>query len=664
MTKAAQFLHTLAGARHWVVALSAVALVACGGPSSGTSDNTTPGPQKEELTIDLDRTTITPGTPATVSVTLRNEGGKPIANEVVTFSTVSGGTYATFTPESGTALTGSDGVARIIMNASKNYGADTVKASARGATAQKSFQVGFDNLTVSDLRFGVPTLSAYGTTNVQVTVKAGNAQLFSPVDVTFSSKCAAAGKATLTAKVTTVDGVATAQYKDLGCAGNDEITVTVPGAGSVSGLLAVQSAAVGSIQFVSANPNRISLKGTGGVETSEVKFKIVDTGGKPAKADVEFSLSTSVGGLYLTSTRATSDPVTGEVSTIVNAGVVATPVRVRATVLNPPAGQPALVSQSDQLSVSTGLPDQAHISMSADIHNIEGLNYDGTESKITIRLADHFSNPVPENTVVNFVAEGASVDSTCQTNAAGACTVTFRSQNLRPNDGRVTVLAYAIGEETFTDMNGDGLLSPLTKADGTVDQYAEFIDANNTTADLSEAYVDYNENGQRDQEEPFIDFNRDGVFNQPDKQYNGFLCKEGFFLCSSQKSIHVRASQTIVLSGSHAVIGGPGTVDLFRCGVTVGIPLYIADVNGNAMPQGTTITFAVTGNGTAVGNTTYTVGNNTQRQPNPNYFFRVKGDATENNGVCGDDKTASGTATITVTTPKGNKTVREITLIN
>ncbi|MFC4160181.1 hypothetical protein [Chitinimonas lacunae] len=663
MTKAAQFLHTLAGVRHWVVALSTVALVACGGPSSGTSDNTTPGPKKEELQIDMDRTTITPGTPATVSVVLRNEAGKPIANEVVTFSTVTG-TYATFTPDSATALTGSDGVARIILNAGKTYGADTVVASARGATAKKSFQVGFDNLTVNDLRFGVPALSAYGTTNVQVTVKAGNAQLFSPVDVNFTSKCAAAGKATLSPKVTTIDGVATAQYKDNGCASDDEITVTVPGAGSITGVLKVQSASAGSIQFLSATPTRIALKGTGGAglsETSEVKFRVVDTGGKPAKAEVEFSLSTSVGGLSLTAIRATSDPNTGEVSTIVNAGVVATPVRVRATVLN---ASTTLVSQSDQLSVSTGLPDQAHVSIAAETHNIEGWNVDGIESKLSIRLADHFSNPVPEGTVVNFVAEGASVDSTCTTDKNGYCEAVFRSQNLRPRDGRVTVLAYAIGEEAFTDKNGDGVLSPITQADGTVENYLEFVDANGSSTDLTEAYVDYNENGQRDPDEPFIDFNRDGNFNLGDKQYNGYLCKENFFLCSPRKSIHVRDMDVIVLSSSDALIGGPGVVDLFRCGVTVGIPVQITDVNGNPMPKGTTITFSVNGNGTAEGTTSYTVPDTITRPNGPNYFFKVKGDAPETNGVCGDDKTSSGTATITVTTPRGLKTTAEIRLIN
>ena len=166
----------------------------------------------------------------------------------------------------------------------------------------------------------------------------------------------------------------------------------------------------------------------------------------------------------------------------VNSGTVPTPVRVRARALYPATATLSLESFSDTLSVSTGLPLQRSFSLSVDKANIDGGNFDGEIANVTVRLADQFSNPVPDGTVVNFIGSGASVctanNGSCRT-TNGACSCNVVSQARRPSDNRVVVTAYAIGLEDFDDRNGDNLYTV-----GTDPFY-----------DLGDAYVDSNKDG-------------------------------------------------------------------------------------------------------------------------------------------------------------------------
>ncbi len=422
----------------------------------------------------------------------------------------------------------------------------------------------------------------------------------------------------------------------------------------------------GSIQFISATPASITLKGTGGAgrqESSQVIFKVVDTGGNPiGGVAVNFSLSTSIGGITfangLTTSSAISDATTGQAVVTVNAGTVATPVRVVAT-----AG--VLSAQSDQLTITTGIPDQASFSLAATILNIEGLVHDGITTVLTARLADHFSNPVPDGTAVNFISEGGSIGNnglgSCTT-LNGACSATLTSQALRPNNGRVTVLAFAIGEESFTDTNGNGLADP-----------GELVDANGTPSDMEEAFLDYNENGFRGGNEPFLDFNKNGIFDGPDGLYSGVLCNPaaGAF-CSVQKSIHVRKDIVIVFSGSTAVINvTPSPIDLDApvagvagCKGPQTVNIFVRDVNGNPMPEGTTISVTTT-DGTLSGLTSFTQANTNVQPPNPNYTVSIKGDGSLSGTppVC-TDTTTSGVLTVTVTTPLGTITTSNTNVSN
>jgi hypothetical protein len=146
---------------------------------------------------------------------------------------------------------------------------------------------------------------------------------------------------------------------------------------------------------------------------------------------------------------------------------VPTPVRVTATLVST-----GISTVSSQLSIAVGLPSQLNFSLSQQTVNIEGWNYDGEPNTYTIYAADRLGNPVPAGTSINFVAEaGGQIDPVKQialVDGIATATASFKAQEPRPDDGRVTIVAYAIGEESFIDTNGDNVYTNngTTAADG------------------------------------------------------------------------------------------------------------------------------------------------------------------------------------------------------
>jgi hypothetical protein len=390
----------------------------------------------------------------------------------------------------------------------------------------------------------------------------------------------------------------------------------------------VTSPAVNSIAFVSASPTSITLKGAGGAgrtETSVVSFIVRDVAGQPlAGQTVDFTLDTNVGGLALIPVSATSD-TSGTVKTIVNAGVVSTPVRVTATVRST-----TIAVKSDQLTVSTGLPHQDGLSISAD-RNPEAWSVDGTEVPVTAMLSDHFGNPVPDGTSVYFTAFGGSIEPV-GTTVSGKATVKWRSQNPRPVDGKARILVYAIGEESFTDLNGNGL-----------------ADAGEFT-DLPEPFLSKSGKTTRDATtDPFIDFNGDGIYNNGDGKFNGIL--QGNLYVGAPRSLYVFNNSYIIMSGSIAQIS-PSKLTVVRNTISART-LTISDENGNTLPGKTTITFTATAGSclTDVSPSTITVSKMAEQT---NYGIAITNTCT----AAGSDY-----LTVTVKSPLGAET-RELLLVS
>jgi len=254
----------------------------------------------------------------------------------------------------------------------------------------------------------------------------------------------------------------------------------------------------GSIEFVSATPSLLALRGTGGeglTEFSEVTFRLIGSDGLPMESrTVNFELNTLVGGIDIDPATTTSNSE-GLAKTIVQAGTIPTAIRVTAItdMLDVDDNTITVFTQSDKLVVSTGIPDQNSMSLALSTINPEAANYVGEEVDVTVRLADHFNNYVPDGTTVYFTAEGGAIEPSCQT-TAGGCSVKWVSQAPVPDDHRVTILATTLGNESFIDTDSDGRYS---FADG--DPY---IDKNHNNI-FDEAFTDDNSNGVYD--EPFFD---------------------------------------------------------------------------------------------------------------------------------------------------------------
>jgi hypothetical protein len=440
------------------------------------------------------------------------------------------------------------------------------------------------------------------------------------------------------------------------------------------------------IVFLSALPQNISMKGTGGPgrkESAAVEFRVLDKDGRGVTAAVvDFSLTTTAGGLTLSPASATTD-AGGRVSTAVAAGIVNTPVRVLASVRGS-----SLSSVSDQLVISTGIPDQNSFTASPSIYNPECGDHDGTAfTEVTAFVADHFNNPVPDGTAVSFTTEAGAIDASCltglkettltdgskivQKGIPGQCKARFICQNPRPTrldgspwDGRSTVMAYALGEESFTD-------------DPSISNGINRYDAGEITQDLREPFrydraIDNTQahsvnvaNASSSASaiqpalgEPFIDTDGNGVWNKTgDGFYNGVLqtAPNG-----KSPTVHVRQSFVLVFSGSTAVFSAsaPG----FKLDPCIdGIPfkpssqtiiVWIRDGNptvfpgnslpGNILPAGTKIELTPS-NGTLTSAAGYSVPNtNDPSQAAWGYAISVGSNATQ---------TGPGSTTAGVTTP-------------
>ena len=453
--------------------------------------------------------------------------------------------------------------------------------------------------------------------------------------------------------------------------------------------LSVQNAAVGSIVFIKASNNFIALKGTGGsggnisrIENSTLTFQVHDLTGSPASFEsVAFSLSSDVGGLSLNHTNATTD-ANGFVDVIVQSGNVPSSVRVIASMID----NNAISTVSDLLVISTGVADYNSFSLAASELNVEAWNIDGIRVTITAHVADHFNNPVPDGTAILFNTEFGQIEPSCLT-VNGSCFVDWTSSaprtpipefrdvstqtrrlgdnsiclkangtesslnnvgypcfytNYKPATSnapvmmgglgqvygnRVTILAHMIGEESFTDTNGNGLFDSNEAytdipaegfrddnedglygsrfSDGSLEPDAE---AAINTCKQTSGVVCLQAGGDN---EEYVDFNNNGRYDwQGNNLLNNVLCQSEGDGCT-KTLLPIWKNITILQSGSGAAISiieaGLDREDITNYFKVVDISngaktviAYFADLHNGRMPVGTKAEFFAS-NGLIVG---------------------------------------------------------------
>jgi hypothetical protein len=526
-----------------------------------------------------------------------------------------------------------------------------------GSSPDGTFQEGV-------VAIGTTNLSSGGSTSITVQLRTTDGSAYTEsAEITFSSDCQSASRAEIEEPtITTTLGTASTTYNDLGCSGSDTITARTNAGGDVltaTASLTVAAPTLGSIEFVSAEPSIMGLKGTGAAgikETSTVKFRVLnDVGGAMPDQEVAFSLTTAAGGLNIAADSATSGS-DGAVSVIVRAGTIPTSVRVTATVIDT-----NIATQSSGLTVSTAIPDRDSFSLSAETYNPEAWGFDNAEVQLTVLAADRFNNPVPDGTAIVFTTELGAVVSQCQT-VGGACSATWRSQNPRIDfgggtSGRTTIIAHAVGEETFEDENGNGVF------DGDTD-CATASPGEECFYDLSEAWRDDNEDGLRDApNEDYVDFNSNGSHDGPDGRWNGIVC--GGSDCTAELKtisdsivlVMARSAPSILFfDGSGAALSGtqnlPTTITTCIAGAgtfetTAGGTL----LRGQTMPAGTTISFSATVGTITSSRTDVVIPSNNDEAPDC-YAYTI------NDSESGD----AGSFEVTVSAPNGQETFASVNI--
>jgi len=518
-----------------------------------------------------------------------------------------------------------------------------------------------DDFNEGELELQMSTIAAGGSTGVLGTIVDEDGELADgEYQVTFHSDCMEDGLAEINSPVSALNGEFSTTYTATGCSGSDTIQarVEIPSEGTSETIIAtadveIEPAELGSITFESAEPRTIGLQGMGNMgipEASEVQYQVSDVTGAPIPGQqVEFSLSTSVGGIELSTDSTTTDNQ-GIARVTVTSGTVPTPVRVNATAVD------ANVStQSAPLTISTGIPEQQGIAITPEVLNPPARGCVGDDIEVMFSARDRFSNPVVDGTPVNFSTEGGRVQSSCEI-VDGSCTVTYTNQD--PQPFRSTILAYLPGEESFKDRTGDGLFGPEEASFGPTEGDFDFNDPDSDAdigwIDSGEPFRDDNESGEF---EPgvdgfFWDYYQTGEWTGPNGLYDGALCGAGIedeaareefqdAYCGSPNAPIGVQTVMVISSNGPARIEAPERHTVGSGLLVVGI----SDTNGQTPPFGTQVSLDLE-YGEVLGDDTVEIGSTNAQAP-----LEIAFDITE----AGEDDTSEcEISQLSVETPSGS----------
>ncbi|NRD72497.1 Ig-like domain-containing protein [Shewanella sp. VB17] len=587
-----------------------------------------------------------------------------IAGQLTTFTAGS----ATLTPD--TALTNEQGIAQISftpteselgatnLNVALTYQGQSFQSNSLyevlsidaigGDGVLKLGHFGEDNqfiegqlATTLALTDGKYIISAGGNLGVTATlISQANdgtiTRVQTPSSISFSSDCVSSSNASIDTPVTTLSGDARSTFQDTSCSGNSErddiiSASTLAGNQTLTAnlLFTLERQTLANISFVSAEPTNIRIKGAGGTDSTEsslVTFKVTSANGQPtAQQEVNFSLDTVVGGLSFANGLSTAEGLTnsaGIVSVRILSSTVPTPVRVVASAKDSSTNK-TITTQSELLTVNTGLPQQLGFSISSAMFNPEANDSNGETTSITAYASDNFGNPAPDDTVVQFTAEGGQIESNC-TMVNGMCSVVWTSANPRVTDHRITILAYALGHETFFDTNGNNIFD---ESDGaavdaclTVNGILQTCSGNgmdietyvaNGFNDLPDAFRDDNENFTFDAGERYFNTQANTTYGSRDSLFNGPQCEGSLCGKDQANKIYIRKALVMVMSGSTARFiikqgntkvfdstdGTNITLSAIAAGASSGFSVQFFDSAGQIMPANSNLSVSIN-NGT------------------------------------------------------------------
>lgn len=369
-------------------------------------------------------------------------------------------------------------------------------------------------------------------------------------------------------------------------------TVSTVGDGEIQKQLSIRIeplSPAGSIEYVfteDTSQKVMGVKGSGLQENLEVTFLVKDSLGDPVadETEVRFELLGVSGDEYLSSDLGYTK--NGFASTYINSGTVSGTVAVIAIV---EVDDVKLKTASRDLVIWSCPPDARHFAISATKLNIAGRVWDWKSTEIAVGLADQYGNPVPRGTVVYFATECGTITASAWTNESGYAKATLSSSEPDPYDGFVTVMAYTVGQESYTDINSDGFYDP------------DDDDFDPDQDDYSEPYLDADMNWQYDEGELFWDeyplFEHENQWDLNNGQWDKklFVWDDIEIIFSGSPEIWIYdEAPNMSLFGKGSIQESPGSISQS----TVLIPndqsedfyIVVADDLGNPLTLGTKIT--------------------------------------------------------------------------
>ncbi len=542
-----------------ILLLFVVVLFGCGqqsgsddsdsGSSSGSGTTTTEETETvSAILLSTTTSTIATGESATISARLLNSSGQLVTESKTVEFTLSAPALASINSPGVTA----SGTLNRTLTANNIEGEVTVTASVDSATTTLTIEIS-DELAAATVNVtpNPASITVGGTAVVSAEVLDSNGDpMAAGTNVNFEVNNTALGTVVSSASVSGTSGIAQATFS-AGTTTAGTVTITAT-SGSISGTTTIDvvSAAAGSIEFDSAEPQVIVIKGSGGEETSIVSFLVKDTNGDPVVGSqtVTMVLSGPNGGEYIGSVEGTTTldvgTVNGYATVVLHSGTVPGTVTITATV-----DSTSLSTSSGVIAIGGGIPSEGHFSLATTIRNLEGFAYDGITADISARIADRYGNfNVLEGTSVSFYSECGAIDRAVNLDSEGEGSVVFRTQqpvpedvlpttgsadyialeqaiiddysdylgvtitdSNNPRDGLCTIVAVVDGEEEFTDANADGLYDSGESFDDTYDDIHLDMD------DDSEAIVFGGESAGFPYDSSFedliVDRNLDGTFD-------------------------------------------------------------------------------------------------------------------------------------------------------
>ena len=400
---------------------------------------------------------------ATARVTVTDAEGNGLSGALVTFT----GSGVKFGTSNGAVLTNGDGIATTSLvplsaddtgsyslSASVNYN-DITATSGQYNYSLQPVSIGLVNLTS-----GESTLESGASTIVTLQTRdTGTNKFQNDVIVNFSATCGSFETASITSSN---QGNVSSTYKAIDsngnlCEGRQTITASIPNGTTPSRSITVniKAIAASSIVYTTTGDVILGAKNSGSSSSGQVEFTVYANGIPASNQQVELSLVKSPSDFRFISqnnrsTQTVKSDASGKVIINLYPGNIPGPVEISAA-LN---ANKNIFAFAKNIAVATGRPSQNGITLALGKNVLVDNFIDSTS--VSVYLTDRQGNFVPDGTVVSFVAEGGTISPNCAT-VSGNCSVTFTSQNPRPANGRVSVIAYVEGDKAYSDSNGDNV---------------------------------------------------------------------------------------------------------------------------------------------------------------------------------------------------------------